>query len=88
MLGLIKNYQIIMIQLQPDGNDGKTYLEYWEVQLNGRKENCKPFYVKCYSSLPTVTIGVHNYINFDCIQIDCFEDKQVAVKNTSIHCLK
>lgn len=88
MIGVIRGYQIVIVQLYPDVNTDKGFIECWGVQLNGRVQNCLYFYLKCYSSYPSILVGINNNVQFDSVQPKCMESIQVGIKNTSVHSIE
>lgn len=85
MIGIMKDFQIILAQLQTDLSNKKAYVECWGVELNGNRENCIPFYMKGFSEYPSLQIGSSNVVKFNTIQYGCQERLNVCIKNNSGH---
>lgn len=83
MLGIIEEYQIIVVQLQPDPNPN-AYVECWGIEFNGRAYNNSYVYIKCFSAYPSIVIGKNNEVNFGKVHQKCEEIVNVAIKNTSV----
>lgn len=87
MGGVFQEFQIVVVQLFAETED-KGYIECWGVELNGLKENCINFYLKCYSAYPSIIVGRDNVVTFDCVQPKCQDIQQVAIRNNSVHQLQ
>lgn len=88
MQGILSDYQIVAIQLQPDCNNKKAYVERWGIELNGRAEECPPIFLKGYSENTSVIVGNNNIVVFESVHPGCQDILNVMMKNTSIHYLK
>ncbi|KAK4876024.1 hypothetical protein RN001_012446 [Aquatica leii] len=88
MLGIIYDFQVIVVQLQSDGNNQKAYVERWGLQLNGRSEDCVPIFLKGFAENITVCIGDNYAVTFSPVQPGCQDIKNVVVSNKTIHCIK
>lgn len=85
MLGIVRDFQIIIVQLQTKNIDKQQYVECWSLQCNGSKDHCIPFYLKGYAEIPTINVGILNNVKFGTIQYGCEEVLRVQMKNTSGH---
>lgn len=82
MIGIVREFQIIVVELITNRNDKSPYVECWTVEFNNSKEHSLPFYLKGYAELPTVNVGNGNEVVFSTIQYGCEEVLDVQMKNT------
>lgn len=88
MVGIIYDFQIIAVQLQPDLNDKKAYVERWGLELNGQSGDCIAFYLKGFSEYAYISVGINNIVAFNTVHPGCQDITNVAIKNNSIHFLQ
>ncbi|KAF5306172.1 hypothetical protein FQR65_LT07448 [Abscondita terminalis] len=88
MQGIVYDFQVIVIQLQPDGNDKKAYVERCGVELNGRSDNCVEVFLKCVAENIAVTIGDNNSLVFNNVQPGCQDTISASIHNKTVHSLK
>lgn len=81
--GIIRDYQIIVVQMQSITAKNSSCVEQWQLELNGQKERKLRLYFKGQSEYPTVLIGNNNFIEFDCIHPGCQGIKRESFKNKS-----
>lgn len=88
MLGYTKSFQVFVVQLHPDFDENKAYIEYWSIEFNGKPETNLPIYFKSYSAYPSVVVGERNIVEFPPVQLYCQHSAMVGIKNTSVHYIR
>lgn len=81
MVGVIRRYQIIAVQLQPIEVEDAAYIEHWSIELNGQKDRLLPIYIKGHFEWPRVVIGRSNCVDLGYVHPGCEEISVVAMKN-------
>lgn len=71
MAGIIRRYQIVVVQMQTVASKNSACIEQWLLELNGQKDRKLQVYFKGQAEFPSVMVGNSNYISFDCIQPGC-----------------
>lgn len=85
MIGIIREFQIVIVQLNTHSTDKNQYVECWTIECNNSKEHNIPIYLKGYAEYPTINVGNSNDVVFGTIQYGCEEILEVQMKNTSGH---
>lgn len=85
MVGIVRDFQIVVVQLNTLNRNKSQYVECWAVEFNGSKEYHVPFYLKGYAEYPTVDVGNSNNVIFNTIQYGCEDTLAVQMKNISGH---
>lgn len=88
MMGVIADYQIIVVHFRCGDDDKKAFLEHWSVELNGMPSHRRWLLMKTYCEQPIVKIGVKNTITFHTVHPQCEEREYVKMHNKSVHGLK
>lgn len=81
MAGIIRNHQIVVVQMQTVTSENTGCIEQWQLELNGEKEGKLQVYFKGQTEHPSVLIGNNNFIDFGCIHPGCQEIRRVSFKN-------
>ena len=68
MVGLIRTYQIVIVQLESTSTEKKTYIEQWRLELNGHLHPDIQIYVKAQTDVPRVKVALDNIIRFEPMQ--------------------
>lgn len=88
MVGIIRDYQIIVVQMQPNQECSAAYVEHWCLELNGQKDRTLPLYITGQTEWPLVTVGQDNTIRFGYIHPGCQESLRIPMKNNVSYPLK
>lgn len=83
MVGLIKYYQILIVQLENKSKKSQTFIEKWEIELNGQIERRFPIYFKASTDVPLIVVGNNNLIEFESAQPGTQSHRRVPIKNIS-----
>lgn len=83
MVGIIRDYQIIAVQMQPETNQNAAYIEHWQLELNGQRERVLPLYIKGQAEWPSITVGHRNVVRFGYIHPGCQDILQVPMRNNT-----
>lgn len=71
MAGIIRNYQIVVVQMQTVTSKNCGCIEQWGLEINGQKERRIQMYFKGQAEFPSIMVGNSNFIKFDCIHPGC-----------------
>lgn len=81
MAGIIRQYQIIIVQLQTVTKKNSACIEQWELELNGQHDRKIQVYFKGQVEFPSVIVGNSNFIKFDCTHPGCQGIKRESFRN-------
>lgn len=81
MAGIIRQFQIIVVQMQTVSTQNSGCIEQWQLEINGQKDRRLEVYFKGQVEYPSVIIGNSNFIKFDCIHPGCQGVKREAFRN-------
>lgn len=79
--GIIRKYQIIVVQMQTFATENSAYIEQWQLELNGQKDRTLQIYFKGQTEYPSVSIENNNFIDFGCIHPGCQGIRHVLFRN-------
>ncbi|XP_044262850.1 uncharacterized protein LOC123010203 isoform X2 [Tribolium madens] len=82
MVGLVRTFQIIVVQLESNSTEPTSYIEKWNIELNGR-ESSSPIYVKAQTDVPRLVVGYENCIKFEPMQPGTQTSIYVPLANVS-----
>lgn len=68
MIGLIRKFQIIAVQLQTTSLEKQSFIEKWGIELNGQEQKSNQIYVKAQTDTPNIVISDKNCVKFEAIQ--------------------
>lgn len=88
MIGIIRKYQVIVIQLQTATFKNSGCVELWQLVLNGQNDRRIQIYLKGQAEYPSVLIGNNNFIKFDCMHPGCQGIKREFFKNLVSYALR
>lgn len=71
MAGIIRDYQIVVVQMQTVVSKNSGCVEQWLLEVNGEMERRLQVYFKGQAEFPSVMVGNNNFIKFGCIQPGC-----------------
>lgn len=82
MVGLVRSFQIIVVQLETNSNEPNSYIEKWNIELNGHG-GIIPIYVKAQTDTPRLVVGSENCIKFDPMQPGTQSSIYIPLRNLS-----
>ncbi|XP_008198203.3 uncharacterized protein LOC103314308 isoform X1 [Tribolium castaneum] len=82
MVGLVRTFQIIVVQLESSSTEPNSYIEKWNIQLNGH-ESSHPIFIKAQTDIPRVIVGYENCIKYEPMQPGTQTSLYVPLANVS-----
>lgn len=88
MMGKFRNYEIVAIQLRVEALKIKTYIEEWQIIINGREDRPITVYFHGESCLPIVEIGTKNKIDAGSVQSGSLKIVETFMTNLSFYTIR
>ncbi|RZC40393.1 uncharacterized protein BDFB_001112, partial [Asbolus verrucosus] len=83
MIGLVRKYQIVVVQLEANTSEKNSYIEKWNIELNGQVDRLLAIYVKAQTDVPFIEVALNNFIQFEPMQPGTQSYLYLPLKNTS-----
>lgn len=88
MLGKFRNYEIVAVELRTEVLKIKTYIEEWQIIINGREDRPITVYFQGETCLPIVEIGTKNKIDAGSVQNGSLKTVETLMTNLSYYTIR
>ncbi|XP_008206577.1 cilia- and flagella-associated protein 65-like isoform X2 [Nasonia vitripennis] len=91
MMGLIghkQEHQVIAVQLFPEAESDRAYVERWAVRLNGNPEYEIYIDLQGFAEQASLVFGDVNTVTLDPVHIGCRHTQSIPVRNPTRHCVR
>lgn len=82
-LGIIKDFEIICVQMKTEPGVESFYHETWNLELCGNPKSFIPIDIRCLATFPRIVVGHNNIVEFGVGQPGIILEKYIAVRNIS-----